>query len=143
MKFTGFLLASGLLVASLSVASIAKEGQVYTWRDSNGVVHYGERPPKDVQAKPVKTRTGHSDPTPSQTAPATQQQSATTPPQDASSTKLLDPNRCAQAQANLKLLNTVARIKMPDENGNMAFLTEEDKAKQREVMQAVIDQACE
>lgn len=146
MKFSSVLMASAVLMTAITLSNtaIAKGGKVYTWKDSKGVVHYGEHPPKDVQAKLVKTRTGHSDPTPEQIAaskpkPTQPEQSQQTAPQG----KQLDPDRCAKAKANLNILNTVARIKMKNEQGVEAYLSEEDKVKQRKDMEAIIQQSCE
>lgn len=135
LHIIGFLLMS--LLASHSVLA----AKVYTWTDSKGVVHFGERPPKDAKATLVRTRTGHSDPTPAPavaTPPAAT--STTSAPQP---TSLKDPERCAKAQENLAILNSVARIKTVNEEGVTVYLTEEDKANQREIAQQAIDQACE
>jgi hypothetical protein len=141
MKFSRVLMISGILLAGISLACVAKEGKVYTWTDSKGVIHYGEHPPKDVQAKLVKTRTGHSDPTPAQVAASKAQPIQDSQPQQTG--KFPDPDRCAKATANLNMLNTVARIKMKNEAGEEVFLTEQDKAKQRKDMELIIQQACE
>lgn len=131
----------GALALALSASStFAAKDKVFTWTDEKGVVHYGERPPKDSQARLIKTRTGHSEPTPTQetTAPNTSGTTTTANP-----TKDIDPVRCETARKNLELLNTVARIRVTGDDGNMRNLTEEDKAAQRITMQEIIDQACE
>lgn len=140
-----YLKPLGFLLLALAVSQTALAQKVYTWTDAKGVVHYGEHPPKNVKATLVKTRTGHSDPTP---APATgaQPATATTGAQPAAANPaaaLKDPERCSQARANLDMLNTVARIRTQNADGVMVYLTEEDKAQQRTQMQQIIDQACE
>lgn len=141
LRIIGFCLL-GILAAQNVLAA-----KVYTWKDSKGVVHYGEHPPKDVKATLVKTRTGHSDPTPAQattpsTAPTTTPPNQTDAANDALNS-LKDPTRCAQARENLNILNTVARIKTQDGDGNSVIMTEDDKAEQRKIAQSIIDQACE
>lgn len=139
-----YLRLIGCCVAALAISQGAMAAKVYTWKDQNGVVHYGERPPKDVQAKLINARTGHSDPTPAQIAaalPAPESQPAVQADQQAQSFK--DPDRCKIARENLEMLNTVALIKMPNADGVMAPLTEEGKSQQRLATQRVIDQACE
>lgn len=128
----------GCLLFSLIASQSVLAEKVYTWTDSKGVVHFGERPPQNVKATLIKTRTGHSDPTP---APAVTPPSAATPAAPASSTK--DPERCAKAQNNLNVLNSVARIKTVNADGITVYLTEEDKAEQRVIAQQMIDEACE
>lgn len=127
---------------SLLVSQTVLADKVYTWTDSKGGVHFGERPPKDVKATLVKTRTGHSDPTPAQTAAAQPKTAAETAASN-QQTSLKDPERCAKAKENLAILNSVARIKTTNADGVAVYLTEEDKTKQREISQQVIDQACE
>ncbi|HTF97244.1 MAG TPA: DUF4124 domain-containing protein [Cellvibrio sp.] len=138
MKCSVVLILSGMLLSGASLGSFAKDGKVFTWTDSKGVVHYGEHPPKDVQAKLVKTRTGHSDPTPA-SATATSQASTAQIPNDAS---LKDPMRCTRAKQNLDVLNSGAPIRMQNENGETVIMDEEEKAKQRNISQVIINQAC-
>jgi hypothetical protein len=124
-----------------STSVFAAKDKVYTWTDDKGVVHYGERPPKDSQAALVRTRTGHSEPPPVAPTPGTPPITAPAPAVEPPSLK--DPERCNIARKNLEALNSAARIRMPGEDGNVRILTEEDKAAQRETMQSIIDQACE
>jgi hypothetical protein len=93
----------------------------------------------------VKTRSGHSDPTPAQVAAAQPKASipASAAPEVQQPSSLKDPARCTAAKENLAILNTVARIKTTNAEGAMVILTEEDKVQQRIVAQKVIDQACE
>ncbi|WP_331344285.1 DUF4124 domain-containing protein [Cellvibrio sp. UBA7661] len=139
-----YLRLIGFCVAALALSQSAIAAKVYTWKDKNGVVHYGEHPPKDVQAILVKTRTGHSEPTPAQIAasqpkPAAEQQSAAQSGQQS----LKDPERCAAAKENLEILNTVARLRIQNADGVMVPMTEEDKKQQRATAQKIIEQACE
>ncbi len=129
-----------ILGLAISQSGFAKE-KVYTWTDAKGVVHYGERPPKNVKATLVKTRTGHSDPTPAQTAATKAKAEAAATENNQQSLK--NPERCARAKENLAMLNSVARIKTTNADGVDVVLTEEDKTKQREITQQIIDQACE
>lgn len=140
MKFSGILMVSGILLTCISLGSAAKDGKVYTWKDSKGVIHYGERPPKDVQAKLVKTRTGHSDPTP---APAKSAATSSAPASNVAAEQPKDPERCKQAQENLNLLNTVARIRTQNAEGITVYMTEDDKAAERAKMQQIIEQDCD
>ena len=143
MKFSYIVKLAGiaLIGAALSQPGFAKD-KVYTWTDAKGTVHFGERPPKDVKATLVKTRTGHSDPTPEQAA-AAQPKPAANNVSAQQQAALKDPERCAAARENLTLLNSAARIRTRNADGVTVFLTEEDKVQQREIAQQIIDQACE
>lgn len=143
MKHKRLISIISLWVAALASGSaIAAKDNVFTWTDDKGVVHYGERPPKDSQARQIKTRTGHSDPIPA-TTPNTQDKTSTTQANSPVATTFKNPERCNTARKNLELLNTVARIKIADEAGVQRLLTDDEKAAQRIAMQEVIDQACE
>ncbi len=141
MKFSRVLMISGILLASISLTCAAKGGKVYTWTDSKGVIHYGEHPPKDVQAKLIKTRTGHSEPTP---MPSTNTQATPQPgvPATTDTASLKDPDRCSKAQENLDILNSGAPIKMKNEKGESVIMSEEEKDKQKNIFQLIANQAC-
>lgn len=143
MKFSYIAKLAGIafISAALNQPSFAKD-KVYTWTDAKGTVHFGERPPKNMKATLVKTRTGHSDPTPAQLA-AAQHKTAVDSAAVNQPASLKDPERCARARENLTMLNSVARIKIQNADGVTVFLTEEDKVQQREISQRIIDQACE
>lgn len=128
---------------SLALSPSVLADKVYTWTDAKGTVHYGERPPKNVKATLVKTRTGHSDPTPAQAAAAQANTNTATTAATNNQQSLKDPERCARARENLTMLNSVARIRTTNADGVAVYLTEEDKTKQREIAQQIIDQACE
>jgi hypothetical protein len=135
-----FILGFCLLGMLCNSALAAK---VYTWTDTQGVTHYGEHPPKDVTAKIINARTGHSEPVPaetptSETAPA--QTQAETAPQNFSSK---DPERCAIARKNLDSLNSNARIKIVDEKGNTRFLSEEERQDKLTEMKKTAEESCE
>ena len=138
-----YLQIAGFLLLSLAISPNVLADKVYTWTDAKGTVHFGERPPKNVKATLVKTRTGHSDPTPEQAAAAQANNNTGATAVTNSQQSLKDPERCAKARENLAMLNSVARIKTTNAEGVAVFLTEEDKTKQREIAQQIINQACE
>ncbi|WP_039912484.1 DUF4124 domain-containing protein [Cellvibrio mixtus] len=143
MKFSSVLMASSVLLMAVTLSNpgVAKDGKVYTWTDTKGVVHYGEHPPKDVQAKLVKTRTGHSDPTPVSATPTPQN----APQEQADSgdaNSLKDPERCTKARQNLEIIDSGAPIRTTNEKGEKVIMDDAEKAKQRAMFQAVANQAC-
>lgn len=133
----------GFLLANLMVSqSVLSSDKVYTWTDEQGVVHYGERPPKDIKATLVKTRTGHSDPVPAAAAPTTSNTATAQQPQQTVGVEK-NASQCATARNNLTTLQGYARVKIADANGEMRYLTEEEKQKKMDETQKVIDQVCE
>lgn len=148
MKYLGLIVF--LLASAIASQPALSAGKVYTWTDSKGVVHYGERPPKDVKATLIKTRSGHSDPTPTPPTPApvaapdtvtTSEAPGEAAPQQTGSAK--DPTQCEAARTNLATLNGYARIKTTDEKGETRYMSEEEKQQKRADMQKMIDQVCE
>jgi len=51
VRFLG-MMAAGLLLAGTGMAAT----EVYRWVDADGVVHFGDRPPEGVDARPVSVR---------------------------------------------------------------------------------------
>ena len=54
-----------------------------------------------------------------------------------------DPERCALAQKNLATLKSSARVKIPDSDGKLRYLTEEEKQQKFDEMQKIIGESCE
>lgn len=54
MKKTIFLLSIALLFMLLGTSSTTLAGKIYKWTDSNGKVHYGERPPSGQANQQMK-----------------------------------------------------------------------------------------
>lgn len=125
------------LLICLSQGSFA--AKVYTWTDENGVTHYGEHPPKGVNAKKINARTGHSEPTPAPAA-ATPESTAEAA-QEAPNYK--DPERCDAARKNLDTLTSGARIRIPDENGNMRYLADDEREAKVAETEKIIEESCE
>ncbi len=49
----GLWVLLGLLLLWQPVRVVLAEGEVYTWKDATGRVHYGSRPPEGQAAEPV------------------------------------------------------------------------------------------
>ena len=54
-----------------------------------------------------------------------------------------NPEFCKRAQANLAALNNFARITVADDNGDIRFLDDEERAAQKAEAQAMIEQHCD
>jgi len=135
-----------LLILACCIASLLSTAvlaaKVYTWKDENGVTHYGERPPKEANAKMVRARTGHSDPVPQEIEQNGHQESASEASTDIA-TRLKDPERCNAARKNMELLNGNVRIKTPDEQGVLRYITEEERQAKYEETRVAIAESCE
>ncbi len=133
------VLALGCILGLLAAPGFAGD-KIYTWVDDKGVTHYGEQPPKNVTATLVHARTGHSDPTP---LAEPQQKQSTGDMQAEQPTVTKDPDRCKAARENLNTLNSNSRIKMADKDGNLRYLTEEEKKQQYDQMNKAVEESCD
>jgi hypothetical protein len=113
---------------------------VYKWIDAEGMIHYGAQPPLGAEATRVKvSRGGGSSAVPAQ-SDATASDAAASPDDaaednsegdGAGQTSGVDPTEaakvCADARRNLETLESYARIRERDAEGNVVVLTDEEK----------------
>ena len=137
IAFSGFSLGSG--------------DTYYRWLDASGTPVSSDRPPPaGVEYDVITTNTNQrlSSRTAEPAAPgvatgdaerSSEQQSASAAPAGPEK----DPEACATARKNLETLNSHARIRVPDGNGNYRFLNEEEKAQQLAHSQSAIAHYCE
>lgn len=94
-------LTATLFAAALGVAAIASAGEIYQWKDANGVTHYSETPPAKgpYQQRSVRDRGAR---------PATPAQQAAAP---------TDNPQCAAARNNIALLQSGQALQV-DGNGD-------------------------
>lgn len=94
-------LTATLFAAALGVAAIASAGEIYQWKDANGVTHYSETPPAKgpYQQRSVRDRAAR---------PATPAQQAAAPS---------DNPQCTAARNNIALLQSGQPLQV-DGNGD-------------------------
>lgn len=128
--------------------------QYYQWNDSAGNRVLSDRPPPagtDFTIVNVQTGRATSPEPELESEPEAQPDGETPSPAESSAPAApliakgpeKDPERCAAAEANLRDLNTYARIRMSDTDGNIRFLSEEDKEVERDKARRAIDVYCE
>ena len=121
-------LSIALLAASAVAAPAVLAGDVYQWKDANGVTHYSESPPAQgkYQQRTISQRAG------SATAQAPQASAAEASPE------------CTTARRNIELLQSGSRLQI-DSNGDGqpdGDLDDADRQKQLEVAQTVARVNC-
>ncbi len=107
---------AGYLIALLVIPYLNLAATPYRWSDSQGRVHYGDRPPRDQPVEPVNVPPSPTaKPTPQReekvAEPATdgsQRENTSTPDSKASSKQLMKEN-CQIAQRNLNILTSSGR----------------------------------
>ncbi len=121
-------------------ASSAKE--FYKWQDEKGVTHYSSAPPKDVKAVKVRATNLHGEGAASDSEEeASSDNSAANDSQSAAAEPARDPERCAQAQKNLKTMEENARIRIK-EGDEYRYLSVEEIEQQKSTMREIIDTEC-
>jgi hypothetical protein len=142
--------ATAVVLLSLSGLASAAGGTYYRWVDATGTEVNSDRPPPaGIEYETIATSTNQEvekipgeettapEGEPAQTGEAGRE---TSPAQSAA---IKDPEACKIAQQNLETLNSHARIRMPDEEGNFRYLNEDEKAAERVKAEAAIEQNCE
>lgn len=142
------VLAGATLVAGTAYA----EDGYYKWTDNSGRTHLGDRPPPaGTDYEFVATDTGirrsiaaDNNPGAGNSAapamPKPEPQKQTVAQQQITIEK--NPEYCEQARANIDTLDSVARIRIRDDDGEMRFLTDEEKAIQRRKAEDMIAVHC-
>lgn len=134
-----FILAAGLT----SVTALAAK-DYYKWTDEEGVTHYSARKPYDRESESISIKTGEPSAVPANSARNTEQARGTTSESNetAEEQRLADPERCEAARSNLEVLRNNAKVRMKDENGEIHYLNEEEKAERMQEFQQAVDESC-
>ena len=134
---TGFL-------AMFSLMTLAAEDVLYKWKDAEGNIKFGDRPPKGVPFERIKVRRSK----------ATGSASAITEKLDAKKQDNSDVEEqlskaqqqmaeaCKIAKANMSTLTNASRIKVTTENGDSRLMTEEEKEAKKKDTQRQINEFC-
>lgn len=150
----GLSLVTALLVLG---ATPAMAEVLYRWVDEQGnQVNSDRPPPAGIEYETISTssdmvRAVENDEQVTKTAPAA---SAPTQSAPASSKQVeyedsrrvvieKNPEYCAQAKNNLQQIDTTARIRLKEANGEWRYLSMEERAIEREKALAAIDAYCE
>jgi hypothetical protein len=142
-------LTTALLVFSTSFANAA--GQVvYRWTDESGNQVNSDRPPPlgveyetiSTSSSMVHTVEPENSPAPPAANPEEGKEAAASPVAEAPASQK-NPEFCATAKSNLSQLETHARIRLRDDNGEVRYLSEEEKAVEKQKAQDAIKAFCE
>lgn len=136
MLIIGTGLTSGVAIA-------AKD--YYKWTDEEGVTHYSARKPHNRVSESISIRTGERTATPASSRSGNAEQARETASentQTAENQGLVDPERCEAARDNLKVLRDNAKVRMQDENGEIHYLSEAEKAEKTQEFQQAVDESC-
>ncbi|MFV8817834.1 DUF4124 domain-containing protein [Haliea sp. E17] len=149
----------GLAAVLLLTLQGAAAGSIYRWLDASGNTVVSDRPPPaGTEYEVVSGTTGHVVPPPPepettpqatsgmqivQEPPKLPNAGAPPPAQTTGFRPDKDPELCKQARANKLMLDTKPRIRITDENGELRFLTDEERAAEKTRTAEAIDAYCE
>jgi len=120
----------------------------YRWTDENGrPVHSDRPPPKGIDYEVVRTGTGLKRAVDSDEGAVPRSVEPTESndfePTTISKMKIeKNPEYCARAKENLEVLNAKVRIQMKDENGEMYYLSDEDRELQKKRARDTMEVHC-
>jgi hypothetical protein len=137
------LILTAVLITGIPIAQAAQD--YYKWTDENGVTHYSARKPHNQAAEVISIKTGQRVAIPAanqtNTASGTSRGAASQPPAG-SDESLKDRERCQTAQDNLETMRTNARVRMREENGEIRYLSEEEKAQKVQEFEKAMAESC-
>lgn len=158
MKISAILGAAALsavLAGALLTPQFAHAKTFYKWVDSDGVTHYSARKPRGQEAEEVEVKGGRTTKTsPSAAsantgaAAATQAaapQQQTAPAGAAESDAALankDPERCKAARERLQTLESYARVRIRGEDGQLRYLSQQEKDEKLQEAKQAIQESC-
>lgn len=141
-----------LLAMCAGVGSAHAGAKLYRWKDSNGNVVMSDRPPPaGVQFEAISTSSSlvHSVDSetpatpPAPTHPAAPPREASTLPEPSKEIYKKNPEYCQTARQNLEVLDRAPRIRMPDANGELHYLTDEEREQERQKNLDIIAAHCD
>ncbi|MFZ0255242.1 MAG: DUF4124 domain-containing protein [Gammaproteobacteria bacterium] len=144
----------GYLITLFVIPYASATADPYKWSDSQGRVHYGDRPPPDQAAEPVKVHpsptpksavkpTAHTGANPAEPATGTSRQDETTSPNGETSSKQLMQENCQIAQRNFEILTTSGRrVHATDADGKPYVLDDKERELKLSETQKEIEKFC-
>ncbi len=161
----------GALAACIStaVSTSVSAGDVFKWVDENGITHYGERPPTNrdhtrvirgsrlpaPEASPAATATatattgipaGAAPSAPAQPAPeaagAAAESASALDQQEAALNAKVKAHNCQKAKEILATLNSTAKVRAKNEQGEYVILSDEEMQQRKAHAQKVMEESC-
>lgn len=143
---------TALLVLLLLLTGVS-HGAIYRWTDDNGITHYGENPPPEVEAERVDAASGadssdSEDDDPGNGDPSGQDgddeaaQERASSDEDADSETQSMEEFCAEMEEELELLQSERELRVETGDGQVKPLEGEEREQRREALEAQIEQNC-
>lgn len=127
----------------------AEQAGYYRWKDDKGQFQATQQPPTDRPSEYVKLSTGKSQPmAPGENTGGNGEPAQGTPQAKAAPGQLeglpeRNPEKCTEAKNTQAVLDSHARIRSKDDNGEYRYLTPEEISEQKRLAQQSADVYCE
>ncbi|MGM0571653.1 DUF4124 domain-containing protein [Marinobacter sp.] len=140
-------------IVLLTPAMGLADSSVYRWTDENGVVHFGDREPAGGSADRVSVKTGTS--SRNSDRKSFQEQVEALDERKAERDRRENESaveearrkqrdaRCDTARANLQAINSNARIRVADADGEQRYLTPEEIQEKRAEFETIVEESCD
>tara|TARA_R110002110_G_scaffold415765_1_gene655133 strand:+ start:10562 stop:11017 length:456 start_codon:yes stop_codon:yes gene_type:complete len=142
-------LAAAAVIITMTALASSAGNTYYRWVDDRGNPVHSDRPPaKGVEYEVISTGStlkrqvsAEEGAVPAEVEPRVGNEFEQVDTADKKLEK--NPEFCQRARDNLETLNTAARIRMRNDQGEIRFISEEEKAEQRKTAEANIKAHCE
>ncbi|WP_304707673.1 DUF4124 domain-containing protein [Haliea sp. E1-2-M8] len=142
----------GSLIVLLAAGSlhVGAADNYYRWLDNRGnPVHSDRPPPAGIDYEVISTSSGlkrvvpgERGAVPAEVKPRVGNEFKPEP-RRTEATSFKNPEICASARKNLNTLKTHARLQVRDNQGDMAYISDEERLRLMNEAQSLIDQYCE
>ena len=137
---------AGLVLTSMNVMA---DATLYRWKDSQGNMVMSDRqPPAGTEYEAISTdssvvRRVEGEVPPEQVVAKPKPKPAAPAPAPARTVYEKNPEYCANARKNLEVIGRSPRIRMPDENGELRYITDEERDAEKQKNLEIIEIHCE
>lgn len=132
------------LTILLSLWGTASAQLLYKWKDEDGITHFSERPPAGVDNyERVRSSVSPGNaPVQYQPQGENDEESDEGTEQVAEQSDADNSARCENARKNLEALQSFARIRVRDPNGELRFLSEGEVTERRQEYVQILNDLC-
>lgn len=140
----------GVSLTIVAASSTVAAKNYYKWTDANGVTHYSAQKPHNTEVETVAIRGGRTTTSASESENAPTQTQPTSSSQPAESSEssnetvehVKDPVRCDAAKKIIDTISSAPRVQTKDENGELRFLSDQEKSDRLEEAKQAIKESC-
>lgn len=143
-----------ILLSFFGLLPLVTQAAIYKWVDKDGEVHYSQQKPQNTKTEKIKVKTRAPEKSSTYSKPSLKQKEDEKQTSDKSTQNKTDTNKkpkksakeradlCKQSQANLQALTSRGRVRQKDEDGNVTYMSEDQKQQRIKREQDRVKQNC-